>query len=183
MSSRPLLPSYASATEQPRHYAYHSGQGQRRGTPTYSAPSAGSLMETLCFITFTITAFVSSYWASQSIFTPPDKIPPEFSPLLPYFASLSLTISFCFWVGYVILVAKDAGGGPWMQRQIVIGASVFGKLILAVTHAAISHSYERSFPDSAQPNWVLMFLAAQAWWDVFLIGVNCCLRSTAQVPS
>ncbi|KAF2798742.1 hypothetical protein K505DRAFT_295878 [Melanomma pulvis-pyrius CBS 109.77] len=181
MSSQPLLPSYASATEQPRQNGYHLGQGRERSTQVHSAPSAKSLLKILCFITFATTAFVSSYWASQSIFTPLDEIPPESAPLLPYFSSLSLIISFCLWVGYIVLVAKDVGSGPRIQRQIVVGASVFGKLILAVAHAAISYGYERSFPEAKKPNWMLMFLAAQAWWDVFLIGVNSCLQSTAQV--
>jgi hypothetical protein len=107
------------------------------------------------------------------------QIPPESSPLLPYFASLSLIISFCFWVGYIILISKNDEFAPRMQRQIVVRASVGGKLILAAAHAAISYRYKMSFPDSKQPDWMLMFLAAQAWWDVCLIAVvKRCLQLT-----
>jgi hypothetical protein len=65
-----------------------------------------------------------------------------------------------------------------MQRQMVIRASVCGKLILAAAHVAISYRYEKSFPDSKQPDWMVMFFAAQALWDVCFITVICCLQST-----
>jgi hypothetical protein len=90
---------------------------------------------------------------------------------LPYFASLSLITSFCFWIGYLVFISYDAEGGPRVQRKIVIWASIVGKLILACSHIGFWVSYRYFFPELAQPNWIVVFLAAQAYWDFLLLLV------------
>jgi len=81
-------------------------------------------------------------------------------------------------MGYLIFISYDAAGGPKIQRKIVIQTSVVGKLVLAGAHVGIGLSYTYYFPNSAQPNWVLVFLTAQAWWDLLLFVLYSCLRQT-----
>ena len=75
-----------------------------------------------------------------------------------------------------MFISREDHGGPRFLRNFVIGTSAFGKLILACAHIGFWLSYKYSFPDSAQPNWVIVFLAAQAWWDVLLLLVYSYLR-------
>jgi hypothetical protein len=161
MSTEPLLPSYASAAR---------CRDQR--VITYAAPviQKGSL------IIFASAAIISTGWAYQS-FTDKDLPPPTSAPLLPYFASLCLVVSFGCWAGYLFFISYDAVGGPRIQRKIIIWTSVVGKLILAGTHYILRLSYKNFFPEFAHPNWVVAFLAAQAWWDLLLFLVFSRLRA------
>lgn len=97
------------------------------------------------------------------------------APLLPYFASLCLVISLGCWVGYLVFIFYDVAGGPKIQRKFVIWMSAVGKLALAGIHIGVWLWYKSFFPVSTQPNWVLVFLAAQAWWDFLLFAVYPCL--------
>jgi len=92
-------------------------------------------------------------------------------PTLPYFASLFLILSFSLWVGYLILVAYSVARIPRLLRQIVVGVSIGGKLVLAGMHGLIWVGYRRFFAEWRQPNWIIVFLAVQAWWDVLLFVV------------
>jgi hypothetical protein len=56
-----------------------------------------------------------------------------------------------------------------VQRKFAIWTSVVGKLIFAGAHIGTGLSYKHFFPDSVQPNWIIVFLAVQAWWDAFLL--------------
>jgi hypothetical protein len=95
--------------------------------------------------------------------------------LLPYFASLSLIVSFVCWIGYLVSIAYDVASGPRIQRKIIIWTSVAGKLVLAGAHIGFWQGYRYFFLGAVQPNWALMFLAAQAWWDFMLHVVYRCL--------
>ncbi|PWY70822.1 hypothetical protein BO94DRAFT_266701 [Aspergillus sclerotioniger CBS 115572] len=173
MSTEPLLPSYASATQ-------HRYQSFRRRSaiviPAVPPDPAVPVIQTLSALTFTGTTIVSTAWAYRS-YAPPDLSPPVSAPLLPYFASLCLTISLSFWVGYLIFILYDEAGGPTMQRKIVVGVSAVGKLVLAGAHIGVWLGYKYLGLGPRQPNWGLMFLAAQAWWDLLLFVVYSCLRA------
>lgn len=91
------------------------------------------------------------------------------APLLPYFSSMFLLISFCCWLGYLSFILHDAAGADETERRVVVRTSVVGKLILAGAHTGVWFAYMKFFPNLAQPNWVQVFLAAQAWWDVLLV--------------
>jgi hypothetical protein len=54
-------------------------------------------------------------------------------------------------------------------------------MVLGGAHIGFGLSYKYSFPDSTQPNWVLAFLAAQAWWDFLLYLVYSYLRSEKEL--
>lgn len=165
MSTQPLLSSYNSAT--------------RHRDQSIIIPAA-SLIQSLSFLIFAGTTTLSTLWAwrSNSI---PDPAPPASAPLLPYFASMCLIISLGCWVGYLVFISYDAAGGPRIQRRIIIWTSFLGKVILAGAHVGFGILYKHSFPDSAQPNWVIVFLAAQAWWDFMLFLVYSCLRSGSRM--
>ncbi|KAE8352426.1 hypothetical protein BDV28DRAFT_135157 [Aspergillus coremiiformis] len=159
MSREPLLPSYASVT------------GNHDNTP------AISLFQTVSTITFTTAAITSTVWVHRTN-TTPQLTPPASAPLLPYFASLCLLASFSCWVGYLIFILHDVASGPKLHRKIVVWISVVGKLVLAGAHAGFWLEYHHFFVGSAQPNWALMFLAAQAWWDFLLLVLSSRLRRT-----
>jgi hypothetical protein len=103
------------------------------------------------------------------------QIPLDFVPLLPYFAFVFLVLSFSLWGGYLTLIAYDAGRVPRLQRQIVIGVSISGKLLLAGVHGLVWIGYMRYFAEWRQPDWLVVFSAAQAWWDCLLLGIYSCL--------
>ncbi|OCK94928.1 uncharacterized protein K441DRAFT_610495 [Cenococcum geophilum 1.58] len=159
MSTESLLPSYASAARR---------RDQR--VITYAAP----VIQTGSLIIFASAAIASTGWAYQS-FAHKDLSP---VPLLPYFAALCLVVSFGCWAGYLFFISYDAVGGPRIQRKIIIWTSVIGKLILAGTHYVLRLSYKNFFPELAHPNWVVAFLAAQAWWDLLLFLVFSRLRAS-----
>ncbi|RAK99599.1 uncharacterized protein BO80DRAFT_426298 [Aspergillus ibericus CBS 121593] len=174
MSTEPLLPSYASATQ---HASSHRHQASRRRNSIVIP--AVSVIQTLSALSFTGTAIVSTAWAHRS-YAPPDLSPPESAPLLPYFASLCLTISLGVWLGYMIFILYDMAGGSITQRKIVVGASVVGKLVLAGAHIGVWLGYKYLVIGPRQPNWGLMFLAAQSWWDLLLLVVYSSLRVTEE---
>ncbi|KAI2921063.1 hypothetical protein CBS147343_4914 [Aspergillus niger] len=120
MSTEPLLPSYASATQHDAspHVRRHSAR-RRTSLIIPAAP----VIQTLSGLTFMTTAIISTVWAYRSYAPPPEPSPTEPPSLLPYFASLCLTISLGFWVGYLLFILYDGAGGPRMQRKVVIGAS------------------------------------------------------------
>lgn len=188
MSTEPLLPSYASATQHASPHVRHHSARRRTSLIIPAAP----VIQTLSGLTFITTAIISTIWAYRSYapselvcFTPSFvctrindfvKSPSEPPSLLPYFASLCLTISLGFWVGYLLFILYDGAGGPRMQRKVVIGASTVGKLVLAGTHIGVWLGYKYLLTGPKQPSWGLMFLATQAWWDVLLFVVYSCLR-------
>jgi hypothetical protein len=159
MSTEPLLP--------PPPYASSTRDGVN--TPTTS------VIQSLSLLIFSGSAIVSTFWAWRSN-TTSDLSPPASAPLLPYFASLCLVAGFCCWVGYLAFISCGATGGPRVQRKVIIWTSITGKLILAGVHIGSYLSYKNSYPDSTQPNWILVFLAAQAWWDFLLVIVCSRLR-------
>ncbi|GLA69614.1 hypothetical protein AtubIFM55763_010131 [Aspergillus tubingensis] len=134
MSTEPLLPSYASATQHDAtpHVRRHSAR-RRTSLIIPAAP----VIQTLSGLTFMTTAIISTVWAYRSYVPPPELSPAEPPSLLPYFASLCLTISLGFWVGYLLFILYDGAGGPRMQRKVVIGASTVGKLVLAGAHIGV----------------------------------------------
>jgi hypothetical protein len=91
---------------------------------------------------------------------------------LPYFASISLVVSTCFWLAYLIFIANDRDGGSALKRRITIGVAVGGKVVLAAAHVAIWQAYRTFYEGLQTPNWVVVFMAAQAWFDVAFIGVT-----------
>ncbi|OJZ83089.1 hypothetical protein ASPFODRAFT_141075 [Aspergillus luchuensis CBS 106.47] len=159
MSTEPLLPSYASATQHDAspHVRRHSAR-RRTSLVIPAAP----VIQTLSGLTFMTTAIISTVWAYRSYVPPPELSPAEPPSLLPYFASLCLTISLGFWVGYLLFILYDGAGGPRMQRKVVIGASTVGKLVLAGAHIGVWLGYKYLLTGSKQPSWALMFLATQA---------------------
>ncbi|GLA66716.1 hypothetical protein AtubIFM56815_004200 [Aspergillus tubingensis] len=177
MSTEPLLPSYASATQHDAtpHVRRHSAR-RRTSLIIPAAP----VIQTLSGLTFMTTAIISTVWAYRSYVPPPELSPAEPPSLLPYFASLCLTISLGFWVGYLLFILYDGAGGPRMQRKVVIGASTVGKLVLAGAHIGVWMGYKYLLTGSKQPSWALMFLATQAWWDVLLLVVYSCLRAPVE---
>ncbi|KAF7590978.1 hypothetical protein BBP40_002172 [Aspergillus hancockii] len=173
MSTEPLLPSYSSATQRPQ-------RPRSRGSNSMShnvvvSPTTVPVIQTLSALIFTCTTIVSTIWASQS-YTYPDSAPPASALLLPYFASLCLTISFGCWVGYLLFIIYDVVGDSETRSKIIIGFSIVGKVVLAGAHLGFWLGYKYSFQGSAHPNWLLMFMAAQAWWDFLLYVVYSWLR-------
>ncbi|KAE8360261.1 hypothetical protein BDV27DRAFT_134775 [Aspergillus caelatus] len=184
MSTEPLLPSYSSIPEYERERRpYQHRQGRRvNSTPlTPSTPPIQSLSAPF-FVGAVIT---STYWSYKS-YTASDGVlfylyitglrsltifqtllgP---APLLPYFASLFLVLSFCSWIGYLVSILYDQDEISLFQRKLVIWISVTGKVVLGVAHAVIWFEYKQFFPGTKQPNWIIMFLATQAWWDLLLL--------------
>ncbi|KAL3474995.1 hypothetical protein BJX99DRAFT_230706 [Aspergillus californicus] len=157
MSTEPLLPSYTSAT---------SGHGHEQVKDFTIAATPARRTAALFSIS---TVILSTKWAWRS-YTTADLTPPASAPLLPYFAILCLSISFGWWIGYAILAFCDVVNGPKLQHRVIIWTSVVVKVALAGIHAGVSFWYQAFFHDSVQPNWVLVFLAAQAWWDLLLLG-------------
>jgi hypothetical protein len=154
MSTQPLLPSYASAT-------------QRTGIATPTA----SIIQTWSLVIFVNAAVFSTIWASKGNETWDPQSSP---PLLPYFATLSIILAFGCWVGYLFFISYDSSTGPGALPRIIISTSIIGKLILGVAHLGFRFWYLRYY--TVQPNWVAAFLAAQAWWDLLLLTVYSCLR-------
>ncbi|PYH91585.1 hypothetical protein BO71DRAFT_401231 [Aspergillus ellipticus CBS 707.79] len=173
MSTEPLLPSYSSAT---RGYGSQSGYvSQNESIAESNTPiPATPVIKSFTVLIFSSTAIISTIWAHRS-YTVPDPTPLPSAPILPYFASLSLLICLATWIGYLIFVFHDPTGGPLLQRKIVIWTSAAGKLTLVGLHISVWRWYKAAFPDSVQPNWFLVLLAAQAWWDVSLFFVYACL--------
>ncbi|PYI03236.1 hypothetical protein BO78DRAFT_399987 [Aspergillus sclerotiicarbonarius CBS 121057] len=85
-------------------------------------------------------------------------------------------MSLGVWLGYLMFILYDETGGPITQRKIVVGASAVGKLVLAGAHIGVWLGYKYLVQGPRQPNWGLMFLSAQAWWDLLLFAVYSCLR-------
>ena len=186
MSSTPLLPSYDAATRHVRSrnedlWAHLRAEARGRIT-----------LDVLCAILFPGNAIVASIWATRSGTAAPMvsqttgprcvffdlttlQIPPDSVPLLPYFAFLFLVLSFSFWVGYLISIGYEVSRIPHLHHRIVVWGSVGGKLLLAGVHSLVWVGYMRFFAEWPQPNWVIVFLAAQAWWDVFLFVIYWCL--------
>lgn len=81
-------------------------------------------------------------------------------------------MSTCFWLGYLIFIANDRDGGSVLKRKITIGVAVVGKLVLAAAHVAIWQTYKMWYEGLVTPNWLVVFMAAQAWYDVVFVGVN-----------
>jgi len=154
MSTEPLLPSYASATWQP-------------ATQDFAPPTA-SVIHRWSFVIFANAAVFSTIWASKG--RDISDWDPRSLSLLPYFATLSVILALGCWVGYLFFIAYDGAGGHRILRKTVISTSVIGKLILGVTHLGFRYSY------SAHLNWVVAFLAAQAWWDLLLLIMYSSLR-------
>ncbi|KAE8371598.1 hypothetical protein BDV26DRAFT_124665 [Aspergillus bertholletiae] len=164
MSTEPLLPSYASITQNERHrrpYRSSHGGGVH---PTRPYPP----VQFLSALSFGGAVIASTYWAYKS-YTAPDRTPLEPAPLLPYFASLSLVLAFCSWIGYLVSILYDQDDISLFQRKLVIWVSVAGKLVLGIAHAVIWLEYKQFFPGTKQPSWIIMFLAMQAWWDFLLL--------------
>ncbi|KAB8264372.1 hypothetical protein BDV32DRAFT_83526 [Aspergillus pseudonomiae] len=165
MSTEPLLPSYSSILENERdRRPYRYRQGSRRANTTPPLPP----IQLLSALFFAGAVIASTYWAYKS-YTAPDRAPLEAAPLLPYFASLSLILSFCSWIGYLVSILYDQDDLSLFQRKLVIWISVVGKVVLVVAHAVIWFEYKQVFPGTKQPNWIIMFLAMQAWWDFLLL--------------
>ncbi|KAH8698053.1 hypothetical protein GQ44DRAFT_718526 [Phaeosphaeriaceae sp. PMI808] len=162
MSRSPLLPSYDSASQHVRLQSENFWARLRAESRSQTA------LDVLCVILFPTTAITATVWATRSGTTAP-KIPLDSTPMLPYFASLFLVLSFSFWVGYLIIITNNELHVPRLQRQILVRGSVSGKLILAGVHGLVWVGYRGSFAEWRQPNWLVVFLAAQAWWDVFLL--------------
>ncbi|OCL03192.1 hypothetical protein AOQ84DRAFT_326356 [Glonium stellatum] len=163
MSTQPLLPSYDSATRQAYRQTGHL------------PPTTTNVVHFWTTIFFIGSTTISTVWAFNS-YTAPNLFPPAYAPLMPYFTSLCLLISFGCWIGFLWTVFYDDMNGSRVQRKVIIWTSVSGKLILACMHVVVWYSYKRSFPDSIQPNWVAVFLAVQAWWDMMLFVITVCLR-------
>ncbi|KAF7678399.1 hypothetical protein GT037_003780, partial [Alternaria burnsii] len=116
MSNEPLLPSYGAATQRTRPNEYR--------LVVKHTHASRALTETICAPVFLISAILATVWATDLF----KATPTGSAPLLPYFASLSLVISTCFWTGYLITTASDNVGGPVLQRKVTIGVAVVGKL-------------------------------------------------------
>ncbi|CAG5182718.1 uncharacterized protein ALTATR162_LOCUS10300 [Alternaria atra] len=168
MSNEPLLPSYGAATQRHRSSEYRLVAKHTHDTPT--------LVDVLSLFIFLISAVFSTIWATQSstVASGHPGTPPHTgsAPLLPYFASISLVISTCFWLGYLFFIANDGHGGSVLKRKITIGAAVVGKIVLAAAHVAIWQAYKMWYAGLVTPNWMVVFVAAQAWFDVVFVGVN-----------
>ena len=63
-------------------------------------------------------------------------------------------------------------GGSVLRRNVTIGVAVVGKLVLATAHMVIWQAYKMRYEGLWTPNWVVVFMAAQAWFDVVFVGVN-----------
>ena len=94
------------------------------------------------------------------------------APLLPYFASISLVVSTCFWITHLVFIAHDKESGSVLKRKITIGVAIVGKVVLAATHVAIWQGYKMWYEGLETPNWVIVFMAAQAWFDIVFVGVH-----------
>lgn len=164
MSTQPLLPSYDYATRQ-LHREQQLARGQK------PVPSTQEIVNTLCFLTFSSNCIVSTLWACQSRDTS-NADPPTQAPLLPYIASLCLLMTFCVWVAYLVFISRHRT----LQRTITVWTSILGKLVLAGMHAVVWYGYKRKYADLLQPNWLVVFLTAQAWWDLLVFIVACCLQ-------
>lgn len=171
MSTEPLLPSYRAATQGPT----------TRRLSSHERSPAVRVIQFLSFVVFTCAAFISTVWAHRSS-TYTELDPSKPAPLLPYFASLFLLTSFIWWIGYLWFIRlHDAADGPdTLPRKVAVWASVFGKFVLAGVHFAASRWYAYAFPGLVQPNWLVVFLAAQAWWDVALWGVYTGMRKDSR---
>lgn len=76
------------------------------------------------------------------------------------------------WIGSLVFVVA----GEWrLERRIVVWIAVLGKFVLAGVHAGVACGYGKYYGHLRQPSWVLVFLAAQAWWDLCVLGVRWCL--------
>ncbi|KAN0083475.1 hypothetical protein V8E54_002563 [Elaphomyces granulatus] len=166
MSTEPLLPSYASAT------CRQSRDRSSAATQDFATPAA-SFVHGWSFVFFANAAIFSTIWASKGRET--SDWDPKSLPLLPYFATLSVILALGCWVGYLFFIAYDGAGSHRILRKTVITTSLIGKLILGVTHLGFRYSY------SVHLNWVVAFLAAQAWWDLLLLIMYSCLRVEARV--
>ncbi|KAE8140104.1 hypothetical protein BDV38DRAFT_36592 [Aspergillus pseudotamarii] len=167
MSTEPLLPSYSSTPEYERErrpYRYRQGRRVNSTPLTPSTPPIQSLSAPF----FVGAVIASTYWAYKS-YTASDQTLLGPAPLLPYFASLFLVLSFCSWIGYLVSILYDQDEIFLFQRKLVIWISVIGKVVLGVAHAVIWFEYKQFFPATKQPNWIIMFLATQAWWDLLLL--------------
>ncbi|EOA85863.1 uncharacterized protein SETTUDRAFT_161608 [Exserohilum turcica Et28A] len=164
MSRTPLLPSYDSATQRA---PYERGEALAHLGAEFRSRTT---LDVLCMIVFPGTAITATVWATRSGTAAP-KVPLDTVPTLPYFASLFLVLSFSLWAGYLISVAYDVARVPRLLRQIVVGVSSGGKLALAGVHGLIWVGYRQFFAEWRQPNWVIVFLAVQSWWDVLLFVV------------
>lgn len=47
-----------------------------------------------------------------------------------------------------------------------------GKIVLAAAHVAIWQAYKIWYAGLLTPNWMVVFIAAQAWFDVVFVEVN-----------
>ena len=59
-----------------------------------------------------------------------------------------------------------------LRRNVTIGVAVVGKLVLATAHMVIWQAYKMRYEGLWTPNWVVVFMAAQAWFDVVFVGVH-----------
>ncbi|BAE59644.1 integral membrane protein [Aspergillus flavus] len=164
METDPLLPPYSSSPgyeRERRPYRHRQGRGINTTPPIPPIQFLSALF-------FAGAVIASTYWAYKS-YTAPERTPLEPAPLLPYFASLSLILSFCSWIGYLVSILYDRDDISLLQRKLVIWISVIGKVVLGFAHAVIWFEYKQFFPGTKQPNWIIMFLAMQAWWDFLLL--------------
>jgi len=132
-------------------------------------------MNTLFVFVSCVSAIFATIWASRSSGTkadPPHTSHPGTAPLLPYFASISLVVSTCFWIAYLVFIAHDKENGSVLKRKITIGVGIAGKAVLAAAHVAIWQAYKMWCEGLETPNWTVVFMAAQAWFDVVFVGIH-----------
>ncbi|RAQ56981.1 integral membrane protein [Aspergillus flavus] len=174
METDPLLPPYSSSPgyeRERRPYRHRQGRGINTTPPIPPIQFLSALF-------FAGAVIASTYWAYKS-YTAPERTPLEPAPLLPYFASLSLILSFCSWIGYLVSILYDRDDISLLQRKLVIWISVIGKVVLGFAHAVIWFEYKQFFPGTKQPNWIIMFLAMQAC----VIEQNRLVRNVCEHPS
>ncbi|RAQ78416.1 integral membrane protein [Aspergillus flavus] len=127
METDPLLPPYSSSPgyeRERRPYRHRQGRGINTTPPIPPIQFLSALF-------FAGAVIASTYWAYKS-YTAPERTPLEPAPLLPYFASLSLILSFCSWIGYLVSILYDRDDISLLQRKLVIWISVIGKVVLGV---------------------------------------------------
>ncbi|QMW30331.1 hypothetical protein G4B84_005666 [Aspergillus flavus NRRL3357] len=132
METDPLLPPYSSSPgyeRERRPYRHRQGRGINTTPPIPPIQFLSALF-------FAGAVIASTYWAYKS-YTAPERTPLEPAPLLPYFASLSLILSFCSWIGYLVSILYDRDDISLLQRKLVIWISVIGKVVLGFAHAVI----------------------------------------------
>ena len=159
MSTEPLLPSYSSIPEYEWERCPYQHRQCRRVNPTPLTRST-SPIQSLSAPFFVGAVITSTYWAYKS-YTASDRV----------FVYLYLT-----GLRSLTIFPDPIGTCPFtpllcvvVPRPLFLFVDWLPTLHPLIAHAVIWFEYKQFFPGTKQPNWIIMFLATQAWWDFLLL--------------